>query len=372
MTVRLITTSRADYGIYASLLTALEADPAIDLQLVVAGTHLSKEHGYTVTAIELDGYQIAGRVETVPSDDSPAGIARMLGEATRKFADLWAEIADNTDWVIALGDRYEMFAAVAATVPFNLRVAHLHGGETSLGAIDDKFRHAITVMSTAHFTATAAYADRVTELIGSERSVHYVGAPALDGLEEMELFEPQEMLPTFGTDFSEPPILVTFHPETVATKRNQVYGEALCSALARLSGQYPVVITMPNADTMGSVLRQQFNNLADDNDRITTIENFGKKGYFSAMKHCAFLLGNTSSGIIEAASFGKYAINLGNRQDGRMRSPNLIDVEVDEQAILSAVDILRTKGFLYAGDNVYRKDSPAAAAIVAALKAAND
>ena len=368
MNVFLITTSRADYGIYASLLRALAADPAIELQLIVAGTHLSKGHGYTVAAVERDGYAIAARVITVPEDDSALGISKMVGTATERFSKVWAALAGPDDWIIALGDRYEMFAAVAATVPFNLRVAHLHGGETSLGAIDDKFRHAITVMSRAHFTSTQVYADRVAAMVNSWDDVHYVGAPALDGLADMPLYTAVEMRERFATDFTHPVVLVTFHPETVALRRNEDYGQELCRALDRLTGRYRIIITMPNADTMGSVLRQAFVELADGNERVTTIESFGKKGYFSAMKHCAFLLGNTSSGIIEAASFGKYAINLGARQAGRLQSNNQLNVPVDASLILKAVKKLEGMGLNYRGVNIYQKHTSAATAIVRALK----
>ena len=368
MRVLVITTSRADYGIYHSLLRRLAEDPGTELGLVVGGTHLSAGHGRTVDLIERDGYPIVGRVESVPARDNAAGVADTMGTALRGFAAVWAREAATTDYVVALGDRYEMFAAVAATVPFNLRVVHLHGGETSLGAIDDKFRHAITVMSTLHFTATEGYAVRVRQLVNSGRGVYAVGAPALDGLEEMDLYSPAELRDVFGTDFTRPTILTTFHPETVAVDDNEAYGRELCAALRDLAGRYACVITMPNADTAGTILRAQFTELAAEVPGIQTIENFGKKGYFSAMKHCAFLLGNTSSGIIEAASFGKYAINVGARQDGRTRSDNLIDVPAERGAIRAAVDRLEAGGLHYGGENVYRGAAPAAEAIFRILK----
>lgn len=368
MRVLLITTSRADYGIYASLLRALAGDPDTELGLVVGGTHLSREHGYTVEAIERDGYEIVARVPTVPNEDSAAGVAAMIGEATTSFAEVWNRERYNTDWVIALGDRYEMFSAVAATVPFNLPVVHLHGGETSLGAIDDKFRHAITAMSSLHFTSTEVYADRVRNIIGKNEGVFHVGAPALDGLEEMKLYTVAELQEIFGTDFSKPTILVTFHPETVAVEKNESYAQDLCEALDTLASKYQIMITLPNADTLGSLLRNRFTDLAKNNPAVTTIESFGKKGYFSAMLHCAFLLGNTSSGLIEAPSFHKYALNLGARQEGRMRSGNVFDVVPQRDAILAAVAAVEAKGYAYTGNNIYRGSATAADIILEKMK----
>jgi len=368
MRIGVLTSTRADYGIYYSLLRVLAADAATDFGLFVFGTHLSEGHGRTVSLIEADGHPIYERVDSMPTNDDAAGIGRAMGKTTSNFAAVWERWEDRLDVVIALGDRYEMFAAVAATVPFGICVAHLHGGETSLGAIDDKFRHALTQMSALNFTATPAYAEKVSHLTGRTHGVHYVGAPSLDGLTELPLLAVAEVRERFGMDFGQPTILVTFHPETVARTKNETYGKELCAALNKLTDRYQVVITMPNADTMGSVLRAQFLALAAENNRVITIESFGKIGYFSAMKHCAFLLGNTSSGIVEAASFGKYAINLGDRQAGRAHSDNLITVPVDAGEIMTAIERVESRGLSYEGKNAYVKDGSAAAEILFIMK----
>lgn len=371
MKIAVITTSRADYGIYHSLLTALAGDEHIDYGLVVSGTHLSDRHGRTVTAIEADGHPIWGRVASVPERDDAAGIAVVTGTALAGFAAVWAELADSLDLVVCLGDRYEMFSAVAATVPFNLPVAHLHGGETTLGAIDDKYRHAITAMSTLHFTATEEYADRVAGITGSRENIHAVGAPSLDGLAEMKLPTIAEMETRFGIDFSEPTILVTVHPETTAgIGGNMALSFITMLNLEKLSAKYQIVITLPNADTMGEIMRRSFLELAEKSDRVIALESFGKLGYFAAMKHCSFLLGNTSSGLLEAPSFGKFAINLANRQKGRARSANVIDVPARlGEEILDAVRNLEKRGLTYTGNNVYVRSGRAAEAIVHYLKA---
>ena len=367
MRIGILTSTRADYGIYHSLLDALATNAEVTFGLFVFGTHLSEEHGATVRMIEADGYDIYERIDTMPEKDNAAGISLAMGKTITAFSSVWDKWNDKLDVVVALGDRYEMFAAVAAAVPFSIDVAHLHGGETSLGAIDDKFRHALTQMSALHFTATQAYADKVVSMTGSDQHVYYVGAPSLDGINEL-LLSVTELKNRFGTDFDQPTILVTFHPETVAMQKNEQYGIEICEALDHLTERYQVVITMPNADTMGSVLRKQFLNLSNSNDQVVTIESFGKIGYFSAMRHCAFLLGNTSSGIIEAASFGKFAIDLGERQTGRAHSDNLVRVPVVTQEILSAVAALEIQGLAYAGGNVYEKGTFAAPEIAQLLK----
>lgn len=368
MKLAIITTSRADYGIYQSLLVACAAAPDISYGLVVSGTHLSAGYGRTVTAIEADGHPVWGRVESVPSTDEPAAIAGITGVAMTGFARVWSELSATLDVVVCLGDRYEMFAAVAATVPFNLPVAHLHGGETTLGAIDDKYRHAITVMSRLHFTATAAYAKRVAEITGSTSGVFAVGAPSLDGLGELNLPTVSEMKERFGIDFSLPTILVTIHPETVNLAANPLLGSCVRAAFPALAARYQIVITLPNADTEGTKLRRILSGLAEEEPDIKAIESFGKKGYFAAMKYCAFLVGNTSSGLIEAPSFGKYTINLGERQAGRARSANVIDVGPVATELLAAVAELEQRGLNYTGNNCYVGDGNAAAQILRQLR----
>ncbi|MEM6769262.1 MAG: UDP-N-acetylglucosamine 2-epimerase [Bacteroidota bacterium] len=369
MKIAIITTSRADYGIYASLLDQCAADPEVSYGLVVSGTHLSAEHGMTVAAIIADGHPIWGRVESVPTQDDSASIAAITGLAMTRFAEVWSGLSDTLDVVVCLGDRYEMFAAVAATVPFNLPVAHLHGGETTLGAIDDKYRHAISALSTLHFTATEAYAERVRMSVGRRTGVFAVGAPSLDGFADLDLPSLPEMQVRFGIDFSVPTILVTIHPETVNLAANPNLASCVRAAFPLLTANYQIVITLPNADTEGAKLRQVMLELARKEERITAIESFGKMGYFAAMKYCAFLLGNTSSGLLEAPSFGKYAINVGSRQAGRARGGNVIDVDITAPALLEGVNAVELRGFNYDGGNPYVQTGRAAQQIKQQLKA---
>lgn len=355
MKIVLLTSSRADYGIYRSLLQQLHQDTFFELQIIAFGTHLSAFHGFTLNAIIADGFEVKYTIESMILGDSAEAVATAMAVTTMKFASLWATLQKETDLLICLGDRYEMFAAVSASIPFNIPVAHLYGGETTLGAIDNKFRHSITHMSQYHFTATAQYAQRVARLIGSEQGVYNVGSLSLDNLEHMKLLNIEKFKERYGIDMNHSTILVTFHPETVSATLNSHYADELTAALSKTHHQ--IVITMPNADTMGNIVRSKLLAFAQNNaNRIFTVENLGTVGYFSCMKLCRFLLGNTSSGIIEAASFGKYVINIGNRQKGRTCSDNVLHVPIAQNDLLMAIQQVENMA-PFSGINIYRQEN---------------
>lgn len=300
MKVAVLTSSRADYGIYYPLLKALKADNFFKLELLVFGTHLSRKFGYTVKQIEQAEFTIAERPSTTPTQDTPFAIAKSISITISKFSKIWQK--KSYDLVFALGDRYEMFAAVASALPFNIMIAHIHGGETTLGAIDNAFRHGITHMSKFHFTACEEYKNRVIQLIGSSNNVYNVGALSIENLKKISFLSKEEFLAKYKIDLSKPSVLVTFHPETVSFEKNREYISVLTDVLKELK-QYQVVITMPNADTMGFMVRKHLQSFINSEKNVTGIETFGLNDYLSCMKHCTFMLGNTSSGFIEASFF---------------------------------------------------------------------
>jgi len=357
MKILVLTSSRADYGIYRPLLLKLHRHAHFDLQLIVFGTHLSHFHGYTITQIYTDGLPVAHRVSTLLLDDDAAALSTAMGLTTTKFSQVWALEQGRDSLVLALGDRYEMFAAVSAAVPFNIPIAHLHGGETTLGAIDNVFRHAISVMSRYHFTATQAYANKVAQLIGTSEGVYNVGALSLDNLQLLNLLNHKAFYQKYDINLQNPSILITFHPETVGFEQNEGYVKELIAALQDLSANYQLIITMPNADTLGTMIRKRLNAFIKRTTTAYGIESFGTLGYFSCMQHCSFLLGNTSSGIIEAASFAKYVINIGERQRGRACGNNVLQVPIRKNEILKAVQVIEksaplTKHNMYWRQNV--------------------
>lgn len=370
MRIGVLTSSRADYGIYFPLLNALKEDSFFDLSIIAFGTHLSPFHGHTVDQIVNNGFEVAYHIESMLASDSANAVSTAMGLTTLKFAEFWDNHKNSFDLVFCLGDRYEMFAAVAAGIPYDVRFAHLHGGERTLGAIDNIFRHTITLASTIHFVATTEYAKRVSELTETESNIHVVGALSLDNINKLNLFSIEDFEKKFSINLSLPTILTTFHPETVHSHKNEIYAKILTDSLIALSGKYQIVITLPNADTEGYKIRKALLDLPNiTSNKVVCVENFGIQGYFSCMKHCSFLLGNTSSGIIEAASFQKRVINLGARQKGRSCGGNVIHVDIDTQQIEDAVRIIENSN-KYEGENPYDQGG-ASDKIIETLKSLN-
>lgn len=336
MKIGILTSSRADYGIYLPLLDKIKEDSFFDLEIIAFGTHLSKSHGFTLNEIEKGNYSKIHCISSLVENDDEQGIATSYSLTALKFSDFWQH--NKFDIVLCLGDRFEMSAAVQAGIPFNVKFAHLHGGETTLGAIDNIYRHQITLASNLHFTASEIFSDRIVELIGCKKNVYTVGSLSINDIEKFQPINKTDFYGKFNIpnqDFA----LITFHPETVNTEMNQHFASEMGKALSRVASKLFLVITMPNADTMGSVFRNEIAKLKDEfPDEVLCVENFGKENYFNAMYYAKVLIGNTSSGIIEAASFGKYVVNVGDRQKGRLQSDNIINASFNHQNIIEAVD----------------------------------
>lgn len=332
MRIGVLTSSRADYGIYLPLLQKMKLDSFFELEIIAFGTHLSKSHGFTLDQVLEENYYKVHAISNLISNDDAQSIATSYGLTTLKFAEFWAN--NLFDLVFCLGDRFEMSAAVQAGIPFGVKFAHIHGGETTLGAIDNIYRHQITLASKIHFTASSLYAEKIVSIIEDTNNVYPVGALSLD---EINAFKPIEKV-LFNSKFSIPNedyALLTFHPETVAINDNLHFAKEMKQGLLVLLEKIFLVITMPNADTLGSVYRQQLEELkAEYPYRVLLIENFGKVNYFTAMYYSKLLIGNTSSGIIEAASFGKYVVNVGDRQKGRAQSKNILDATFNSDDII--------------------------------------
>lgn len=356
--IAFLTSSRADYGIYLPLLRTLKADPFFEVSIIAFGTHLSYNHGHTIDQIASDGFEIKHQIESIPDGDSPFEISISMALTATKFANFWDGHQFEFDLVFCLGDRYEMFSAVMAGIPFGIKYAHLHGGEKTLGAIDNIFRHSITLASKYHFVSCEDHGKRVAQLIESKEKIFNVGSLSLDNLSTLPLMSKKKFFTHFGVDLNHPTILVTLHPETVEPKKNEINVEELSEALLHLK-KYQVLITLPNADSYGSVIRNRFKDLPNKtNNRITCHENLGSQGYFTAMKYCAFLLGNTSSGIIEAASLSKWVINLGNRQQGRQQSNNIFNIPFNEKIIEQTIKKIEQIPS-FSGSNIFYKKATA-------------
>jgi len=357
MNIGVLTSSRADFGIYLPLLKRLEKCPDVHYELIVFGTHLSATHGHTIDYITQAGLTVKYRIVSMLQTDDPESIATAYALTNLKFAGFWSEHKSEFDIVFCLGDRYEMASAVNAGIPFGIRFAHLYGGETTLGAIDNVYRHQISLASEFNYVSLEDYANRVRDLVGKHVNCTVVGSLSLENLDGMELKDIDEFARMWGIDMNIPTILITIHPETVAYDKNHAYAAVIFDTISELVRSFQLVITMPNADTNGMLYRRVFNELYKQSpSRVFLIESFGTEGYFSCMKHCSMLLGNTSSGIIEAASFGKYVVNIGDRQKGRIAGDNVLNVSFNKDEIISMVKSLRNKRF--DGVNIYWKEQP--------------
>lgn len=337
MKIGVLTSSRADYGIYRPLLTQLRDDPFFELVIIAFGTHLSEHHDYTLHNIRDDGFDVQYKIHTLTEGDSEEAISQMMALTATKFTSVWEAENKHLDLVFCLGDRYEMFSAVSAAVPFNIPFAHIHGGETTLGAIDNTFRHCLTLMSDYHFTSHPTYAKRVEAILGDAKNIYTVGALGLDNLEATELFSIEAFKKKFEIDLSRPTILFTFHPETINSQRNVTYIQEIIAALEN-TNDYQILITGVNTDTHNELIRNKLTDLCKQHSSsVFMVENLGTRGYFSAMNYCSFMMGNTSSGIIEAASFGARVINLGDRQKGRIAGLNVVNVPIRQDEIITAI-----------------------------------
>lgn len=351
MKIGVLTSSRADYGIYLPLLRQIKESPDYTLEIIAFGTHLSKYHGYTIDNIKSDGFENIYEISSLLTNDDETSISTAYGLTALKFADFWRE--HQFDWVFCLGDRYEMSAAVQAGIPYGVNFAHIHGGETTLGAIDNIYRHQISLASKKHFPATEVFAKRIEELIGSPANIFPVGSLSIDDLDEMPIPTESDFREKY--QIKDEFALLTFHPETVSPQKNVEYATEMLNSLKEISKDILLVITMPNADTFGTIYRDALFKLKESaSERVILIENFGKLNYFAAMRYCKLLIGNTSSGIIEAASFGKYVLNVGDRQKGRAQSDNIINVRFSVREMVEAF-LLASEKKDFKGNNIYHR-----------------
>jgi UDP-hydrolysing UDP-N-acetyl-D-glucosamine 2-epimerase len=328
-TIGVVTGSRADYGIYVPVLRAIEAAPDLRLRLMVCGTHFAREFGHTADVIEADGFTIDDRIETLMASDTPEGIAKSMANGVAGFAQAFAR--ETPDILLLLGDRTEMLAAAVAALPFVIPMAHIHGGESTEGLVDEAVRHSLTKMSHIHFAATEAYARRIIQMGEDPARVHVSGAPSLDNLHGLDFLSDAELAERTGLPMNEPPVLVTFHPVTLE------YGEALAQQQALLAAMedlpQPMVFTYPNGDTNSRLLISALEEFVAPRPNAVAVRNLGTRAYFSLLRRAAAMVGNSSSGIIEAASFGVPVLNIGNRQRGRLHGINVVDVAGDTESI---------------------------------------
>lgn len=332
-TIGVVTVARSDYGIYLPLLRRIREDPDLRLLLIVAGMHLSPEFGLTVRAIEEDGFEIGERVEMLLSSDTPEAISKSMGLGTIGFAQAFARF--RPDILLVLGDRFEMHSAAVAAVPFGIPIGHIHGGESTEGVIDDVFRHSITKMSHMHFVANEAYARRVIQMGEEPWRVVISGAPGLDNLHLVRLLSREKLEEKFMMRLRKPILLVTYHPVTLEHEQTEIQVQSLLSALEQVNAM--LIFTYPNADTHSRTIIRMINQFVAEHEEARVVTNLGTQAYLSFIKYATAMVGNSSSGIIEAASFKLPVVNIGSRQRGRIRGKNVIDVGYSQPDIVVGI-----------------------------------
>lgn len=332
--VMVATTGRADYGLLRPVFRALERSRGVTARWLVTGGHLQRRLGLTIRDIERDG--VRRSIDTVTlgaASDSPAGIATSIGRGVMGAARLFAR--RRPDILLVLGDRFETLAIVAAALPFNIVVAHVHGGERTEGAIDEGIRHAITKMSHLHFVSNREHGRRVRQMGEQAWRIIVSGAPGLDAVRGLKPTTAAALTRRLGVDVCRRTLLVTYHPETLRPGRALAHFQAVLAALDRLGA--PVVFTIPNADIGRSRLQAALDKAVARRADWTVVSSLGQQDYFSLLTHVGAMVGNSSSGLIEAPSFGLPVVNVGDRQRGRVRARNVIDVAPTAQAVEAAI-----------------------------------
>lgn len=339
-----VTATRAEYGLLKCLLEDIQADDDLDLQIIATGTHLSPEFGLTSKQIEGDGFTVNKMIEVLLSSDTPVGVSKSMGLAQISFAEAFDEL--KPDIVVVLGDRYELIPIVSAANIARIPVAHLSGGEMTEGAMDDMFRHAITKLSQLHFTAMDEYTHRVIQMGEQPSSVYTVGEIGLDNLMRMKLMSRSDFEYSIGCELKKRNILFTYHPETTQdiTKTETDFSKILLS-LDRLEDTL-LIFTKANADVGGRLINRMIDEYtAQNKNRAVCFASLGQLRYLSALKYVDAVVGNSSSGIVEAPSFKIATINIGNRQRGRVRASSILDVDVNEDKIFNAIQRIYTSEF---------------------------
>ncbi len=353
--IAVVTTSRADYSHLVWPLRELAARDNIDVQIIALAAHLSPEFGQTIDEIEADGFRVDERIECLLSSDSDVGMAKTIGVAVQSLADVLGRL--RPDILLLIADRYEMLAPAAVAVALRIPMAHIEGGEVSEGAIDDAVRNALTKMSHVHFTPTELSRQRVLAMGEESWRVHRVGAPSLDNLRRAKLASTSELAERLSLDFHTAPLLVAYHPVTLA-QDTVAEADEVFDALERLVTQWPVVFCFPNADAGSRQLIARAREFCDrtQGSAARVYVNLDPVTFWSLLSQVAVLVGNSSCGIMEAPALALPCVNIGMRQRGRERAKNVIDVDPDSQAIVDGVACATSSQFrssLIGMDNPY-------------------
>jgi UDP-hydrolysing UDP-N-acetyl-D-glucosamine 2-epimerase len=332
----IVTGSRAEYGLLQRVMQGIQDTPDLTLQVIATGMHLSPEFGMTIQEIQADGFKPDETIEILLSSDTPTAICKSMGLAMIGYGEALQRL--KPDMVVVLGDRFETFCMAAAAQVCRVPLAHIHGGETTEGTIDEAFRHSITKMSHLHFASCEAYRKRIIQLGEAPDRVFNVGALGVENIRRMSLMERSELVESIGFNLKKPYFLVTFHPVTLEKSTSEEQFQSLLDALDAFP-EYNVIFTKANADTDGRVINRLIDEYAEKRpERCLAVSSLGVHRYLSAMKYATAVIGNSSSGIIEAPSFKIPTVNIGDRQKGRIQAANTLNCSTEAREIQKTID----------------------------------
>lgn len=350
--IAVVTATRAEYGILRPLIYKLVAEKSIELQLIVTGSHLSEKYGYTQDEIENDNLPIFRRIPILEDGNASLDISITMSNALREFAKYFSE--ESPDLVILLGDRTEILGIACAAMNEHIPIAHLHGGELTEGAVDDCVRHALTKMSYLHFAATEKYRDRIIQMGEEPSRVFNVGALGVENILKIPLLEYPSMCEDIGIPMGRKYVVVTFHPVTMEQGSESEQVNELLRAMEQTS-EYFYLITKANADAGGETVNDILEKFCEKRENAKLVSSLGVVRYLSAVKYAEFVLGNSSSGIIEAPALGTPTVNIGNRQKGRMMADTIVNCDPTYEKIIEAMktakEMQRMSSYLYGDGN---------------------
>jgi len=329
------TSSRAEYGLLRGVMQEIQATETLQLQIIASGMHLSPEFGMTIQEIRADGFEPDETIEILLSGDTPTAICKSMGLALIGYGEALQRL--KPDILVALGDRFETFCMAAAAQVCRVPLAHIHGGETTEGAIDEAFRHSITKMAHLHFASCEAYRQRIIQLGEAPDRVFNVGALGVENIRRTPLMERGELAESIGLELEKPYFLVTFHPATLEQSSSEGQFIALLEALDTFQ-EFNVIFTKTNSDTDGRIINCLIDDFAEKHPkRCLAVTSLGMQRYLSAMKFCAAVVGNSSSGIVETPTFKVPTVNIGDRQKGRIQAASILNCSPDANAIRQAI-----------------------------------
>lgn len=345
----IVTTTRADYGLFRRIIKLINQDSKLNLLLVVTGTHLEDKYGNTIEEIEFDNFSISYKINMNMSKNKEIDIINSMAIAQKKFGKIYEK--EKPDLLLILGDRYELIPICSSAMIFKIPIAHISGGEVTKGAIDDVVRHCITKMSYVHFPACEIYRKRIIQLGENPENIFNYGDLGVENIKKMKYLTKQELGETLDIDLSMPYVLLTFHPTTLENRNEVEHLNQILLAIEEMD-MYQYIITKSNADLGGEMINKMLERYCETHNNAFLFSSLGSKKYISAIKYCEFVLGNSSSGFYEVPALRKPTINIGNRQSGRIKLESIINCEPKKEAIIHATKIIKNNEFLKKIENM--------------------